>query len=130
MRTPAIVKLAAVFLFAVTAFSADDGFAKWWPAFQAAVAKNDQKAIVHGAPFPLDWELGKVRKIDSESDFLAHFSTYFTADMRRAVATQKPVSIPDNKYMIVWHARGDEYSMSFKARGGVWALDSLSEGPI
>ena len=133
MRPRRLVRLAVALLFAATVFDcasgADDGFAKWWPQFQAAVKSGDAKAIAHGAPFPMDWELGKVRKIDTESDFLAHFSTYFLADMRRAVATQKPVSIPDNKYMIFWHARGNEYSLYFKAQGGSWALFGLSEGP-
>ncbi len=109
--------------------AAEDGFAKWWPEFKAAVAKNDAKAIVHGSDFPMDWELLKVRKIDSEADFIAHFNTYFLADMKRAVATQKPVAIPDNKYMITWHARGNEYSLYFKKSGASWALWTLSEGP-
>jgi len=110
--------------------AADDGFAKWWPDFKAAVAKNDAKGIVHGAQFPMDWELGKIRKVTSEADFFAHFDTYFTADMRKAVATQKPVSIPGDQYMITWHARGNEYSLYFQARGGSFALTALSEGPL
>jgi hypothetical protein len=119
----------ALALLAAAAIAADDGFAKFWPQFQAVVAKNDAKSIIQGVQFPLEWELGKVRKIDSNADFLSHFSAYFTADMRRAVATQKPVSIPDAKYMITWHARGNEYSMYFKSQGGTWALVGLSEGP-
>jgi hypothetical protein len=31
--------------------------------------------------------------------------------------------------MIFWHARGNEYSLYFKAQGGSWALFGLSEGP-
>jgi len=123
--------IAALFLFAFAASvpGADDGFAKWWPEFKAAVTKGDAKAMVHGAQFPMDWELGKVRKIATEADFLAHFHTYFRADMRRAVLTQKPVAIPGDQYMVTWHARGDEYSLYFKAQGGSWVLKGLSEGP-
>jgi hypothetical protein len=126
------MKLAAALLFLAFAAStpaADDGFAKWWPEYKTAVAKNDPKAIVKGAQFPMDWELGKVRKIQTEVEFLADFGTYFTADMRKAIATQKPVSIPNDQYMITWHARGNEYSLYFMSRGGSWSLYALSEGP-
>lgn len=123
------MKVAAVLLCAVGAWAADDGFAKWWPGFQASVAKSDAKAIVRGAQFPMDWELGKIRKIATEADFVAHFKTYFTADMGKAVATQKPVSIPGDQYMITWHARGDEYSLYFKRLGESFVLFALSEGP-
>jgi hypothetical protein len=119
---------AALLMFAALA-GAEDGFAKWWPEFKAAVAKNDPKAIVHGAQFPMQWELGKIRKVDSEADFLAHFDTYFTADMRKAVAAAKPVSIPGDQYMITWRARGNEYSMYFLAKSGAYVLFALSEGP-
>jgi len=115
-------------MFAMSA-AADDGFAKWWPEFKAAVAKNDAKAVVRGAQFPLPWELGKVRNIATEADFVAHFNTYFTADMQKAVAEQKPVSIPGDQYMITWHARGNEYSLYFKPQGGSFVLLALSEGP-
>jgi len=130
MRIAARLRISSLvaLLLASLAF-ADDGFAKWWPDFKAAVAKNDPKAIARGAAFPMNWELEKTRKIESQAEFLAHFNTYFTADMRRAVASQKPVSIPGDQYMITWHARGNEYSMYFKSSGGAWALYALSEGP-
>jgi len=120
--------IAALLMFATLA-RADDGFAKWWPEFKAAVAKGDAKAIVRGTLFPLPWELGKVRNIATEGDFVAHFNTYFTADMHKAVAEQKPVSIPGDQYMITWHARGNEYSLYFKQQGGSFVLFALSEGP-
>jgi hypothetical protein len=120
--------VVALLLFGLYA-GADDGFVKWWPQFQAAVAKNDQKAILRGASYPMDWELGKVRKINSEVDFLAHFDAYFTADMKKAVASKKPVAIPNNQYMITWNARGNEYSMYFLAKDGGYVLHALSEGP-
>ena len=114
--------------FAMSA-AADDGFAKWWPEVKASVAKGDAKAIVRGTQFPLPWELGKVRNVLTEADFVAHFNTYFTADMRKAVAGQKPVSIPGDQYMITWHARGNEYSLYFNPQGGSFVLLALSEGP-
>jgi hypothetical protein len=123
------MRFAAVILLTVAAFGADDGFAKFWPEFRAAVAKNDAKAIARGVEYPLDWELGKVRKITSEADFIAHFNTYFTADMRKAIATGRPESIPGNQYLLIWHARGNEYSFHFLAKNGTYVLFALAEGP-
>ena len=112
---------------AVCAF-ADDGFAKWWPQFQAAVAKGDAAAIIEGSKFPMQWENGPVRAIKSREDFVARFATYFTADMRRAVAREKPVNVPEG-YMITWRARGNEYSLYFHPAGAKFVLAGLSEGP-
>lgn len=120
--------LAALALLAMSAIAADDGFAAWFPQFQAAVAKNDAKAIAGFARFPIDWELGKVRRIETDADFFAHFAAYFPADMRKAVAQAKPVPIPDG-YMLTWKARGDEYSLYFKKLSDRWILNGLSEGP-
>ena len=120
----------ALLVFAAPLLSAaDDGFAKWWPEFKSAVAQNAAKTVVKGSQFPMDWELLKVRKLTSEADFVAHFSAYFPADMKRAVATQKPEAIPGDQYMITWHARGNEYSLYFKKFSAGWALYALSEGP-
>jgi hypothetical protein len=122
------MKTLALLVFSLSAFGADDGFAKWWPQFQSAVAKGDAKAISEGAKFPLGWENGPVRAIKTREDFIAHFATYFTADMKRAVASGKPVGIPTG-YMIVWKARGNEYSFYFQPAGGSYAFAGLSEGP-
>ena len=123
------MKLCALLLFAISAFGADDGFAKFWTEFKATVARNDAKGIVRGVEYPLDWELGKVRKVTSEADFVAHFSSYFTADMRKAIATGKPELVPGNQYLLIWHARGNEYSFHFLAKNGTYVLFALAEGP-
>lgn len=118
----------AALLLAVGTGAAAETFAAWWPQFQAAVAKNDAHAIVEGAAFPMQWENGPVREIKTREDFLARFDTYFTADMKRAVARQKPVPVPEG-YMITWKARGNEYSFYFRGSGARFALAGLSEGP-
>jgi hypothetical protein len=59
-------KVALLALLAHSLLAAD--FAKWWPEFQAAVAKADAKAVARRAHFPLDWKNGKVRQIKSEAD--------------------------------------------------------------
>jgi hypothetical protein len=122
------MKTLALFLMSVSAFAADDGFAKWWPSFQSAAAKGDPKALTEGSKFPMQWELGTVREIKTRQDFVAGFAKYFTADMKRAVASQKPVAVPEG-YMITWKARGNEYSLYFRPAGGSFALSGLSEGP-
>lgn len=120
--------LAALILLASAGSSADDGFAKWWPKFQAAVKSGDAKTVAAGAAFPMHWENGPVREIASQADFLRGFDSYFTADLKRAVASRKAEKIPDG-YMITWKARGNEYSLYFKPAGGGFVLDGLSEGP-
>jgi hypothetical protein len=122
------MKTLALLLLSFSAFGADDGFAKWWPQFQSAVAKGDAKAMTEGSKFPMQWELGTVREIKTREDFVAHFAAYFTADMKHAVASRKPVAIPEG-HMVLWNARGDEYSLYFKPAGGSFALSGLSEGP-
>lgn len=109
-------------------FAADDGFTKWWPSFQAAVRAGDARRISAGAKFPMQWELGAVREVATQEEFVRRFDSLFTADMKRAVASGKPVAIPEG-YMILWHARGDEYSLYFHPSGTSFALSGLSEGP-
>jgi hypothetical protein len=61
--------------------------------------------------------------------FLKGFDTYFTAEIRKAIATGKPDRLPDGTYTITWKARGNEYSLYFKPQGSGFLLDALSEGP-
>jgi hypothetical protein len=119
--------LALAAIFTLPAGAAD--FAKWWPDFQAAAAKGDAKAVAQKAHFPLSWENGPVREIPSEAAFLKSFDTYFTAEIRKAIATGKPERLPDGSYTITWKARGNEYSLYFKPQGQAFVLDALSEGP-
>jgi hypothetical protein len=74
-------------------------FAKWWPTFQAAVAKPDAGAVAKMAHFPLSWENGALREIATEADFVKNFGTYFTAEIRKAVATGK------SERFAGWHVR-------------------------
>ena len=108
----------------------DAAFRKWWPGFQAAVAKHDAKAIERGMRFPQPWENGPaVREIKSEADLTARFDVFFTTEIKKQIATKRPERLPDGNYMIVWHARGNEYSLNFTPAGDSFALDGLGEGP-
>jgi hypothetical protein len=129
--------LAPVLLLAWTAAAqnpppapAADGFGKWWPAFQAAVARRDAKAVGQGMRFPQQWENGpKIREIRSQADLTRRFDRFFTPEIKRQIATKTPERLPSGGYLIVWHARGNEYSLHFIPSGESFALDGLGEGP-
>ena len=105
------------------------GFASWWRDFRAAVARSDAPAIAKQAHFPLPWENGPTREIKSEADFIRNFDNYFTAEVRKIVASKTPVRERTGNYTITWKARGNEYSLYFKPEGSAFVLDGLSEGP-
>jgi hypothetical protein len=107
----------------------DQGFPKWWPQFQAAVARRDLKTVAQGVAFPLNWEDGPTRNIKTEADLANRFDFYFTPAIKKIIATKKPELLPTGVYSITWKARGNEYSLYFKPQASAFALDGLSEGP-
>ncbi len=108
----------------------DAAFQKWWPAFQVAVAKHDAKAVAQGMRFPQPWENGPaIREIKSASDLTARFDVFLTAEIKKQIATKKPERLPNGNYIIIWKARGNEYSLHFSPSGSSFALDGLGEGP-
>jgi hypothetical protein len=108
----------------------DAGFRKWWPGFQAAVAKHDANAVARGMRFPQPWENGPaIREIKSAAVLSARFDVFFTPEIRRQIATKRPERLPNGNYIVVWHARGNEYSLNFVPSGDGFALDGLGEGP-
>ena len=104
-------------------------FSKWWPQFQAAVAKSDAKAVAQGPNFPMDWENGPIRQIKTEADLSKNFNLYFTAEIKKAVATGKPGPLAPGQYGVTWKARGNEYTIFFRPEGSTYVLGGLSEGP-
>jgi len=109
--------------------AADADFWKWWPHFQAAVARSEAKAVAEGVQFPLDWENGPIRKIESQADFEKRFHAYVTPEIKKMITTRKPEKSGKGEYIITWKARGNEYSVWFVPRGSGYALGGLSEGP-
>jgi len=103
-------------------------FSAWWTQFQSAVVNRDAAGVSKGAKFPMLWENGPTREIQVATAIKARFDFYFTADIKRVIASQAPVQRADG-YSITWNARGNEYSLYFKNRETGWALDGLSEGP-
>src|SRR5258708_7635039 len=125
MRRAVTLGLAA----GVALLAADADVAKWWPGFRAAVALGDAKTVGDSVKFPLPLENGKIREIKSAADLAAHFDTYFSAEIKRIIATKSPEKLPNGLYIITWRARGNEYSIHFKLAGTRFVLDGLSEGP-
>jgi len=108
----------------------DTAFRKWWPGFQAAVAKHDAKAVARGMRFPQPWENGPaIREIKSEAELTARFDVFLTREIKQQIASKRPERLPNGNYLIVWHARGNEYSLNFTRTGDGFALDGLGEGP-
>ena len=121
--------LALVVTGVTLAQNGDAAFRKWWPGFQAAVAKHDAKAVARGMRFPQPWENGPaIREIRSEADLTARFDVFFTPEIKKQIATKRPEHLPNGNYVIVWHARGNEYSLHFTPAGDGFALDGLDEG--
>jgi hypothetical protein len=124
------VIFAVAFASVVNAQNPDAAFQKWWPGFQSAVTKHDAKAVAQGMRFPQPWETGPViREIKSAADLAARFDVYLTPEIKKEIASKKPERLPNGNYIIVWHARGNEYSLHFTPAGSGFALDGLGEGP-
>ena len=126
MNIVRLLLLAALLAPAPRLFAADGDFGKFWPQFQAAVAKGDAKTIAQGADFPIQWELGRIRQLASAAELAKNFNTYFPPDIKKAIAAGKP---DKGELGIVWKARGNEYSLYFKPAGNTFALYYLGEGP-
>ena len=126
----AAVIFAVIFVSVAAAQNPDAAFQKWWPGFQSAVAKHDAKAVAQGMRFPQPWENGPaIREIKTASDLTARFDAYLTPEIKNQIATKKPERLPNGNYIIIWHARGNEYSLHFTPAGSGFALDGLGEGP-
>lgn len=101
---------------------------KWWPQFQAAVAKHDAEAVADMTFFPTQWELGKIHRVGSKAVFIQKFDTYFPAHMRDAVATRKPEGFPDGSYIVSWTYNKLDYTLDFTLDGqGGYRLNSLEQ---
>ena len=128
MKTTLLVAVISVTV--ATAQTPDAAFQKWWPGFQTAIAKHDAKAVAEGMRFPQPWENGPaIREIKSAADLTARFDAYLTPEIKKQIATKKPERLPNGNYIVIWHARGNEYSLHFTPAGSAFALDGLGEGP-
>ena len=95
-RSRSVVLLAAAVLLA-WALGAAGNFASWWPQFQASVAKGDAPAVAQAMRFPVPWENGATREIRTRENFVAHFASYLTPEIGRAIARGKPQRLPNGR---------------------------------
>jgi hypothetical protein len=105
------------------------GLQEWWARFRDAVSRRDAAALTKRSRFPMQWENGPTRQIKTAADFAARFDFYFTPELRDIVAKRTPVQEGRDMRTITWKARGNEYTLYFRAVTDGWALDGLSEGP-
>lgn len=122
-----LIKLLPLFAVATIAMAQapKPDFAKWWPQFQAAVAKHDAAAIADMTTFPAKWPLEKASRIESKADFIQKFDSYFPEEARQAIATAKP-RLSEGKYYVAWEKGVYDYAFCFKSDGkGGFRLDSL-----
>ncbi len=132
--TPLLVLASLVLAWFAPAASAadkmDPAFAKWWQKFQVAVMRRDVRTIDKGVEYPMEWEVNsEIRAITGESDLAANFALFFTPEIMKNIAAGKPEKLPNGNYLLVWKARGNEYSLNFRAYNGTFVLDGLGEGP-
>ena len=91
-------------------------------------ARRKSSSARHALPQP--WENGPaVREIKSAADLTARFDVYLTPEIKKQIASKRPERLPNDNYIIIWHARGNEYSLHFAPSGNSFALDGLAEGP-
>jgi hypothetical protein len=50
-------------------------------------------------------------------------------EIKKQIAIKRPEPLPNGNYMIIWHARGTEFSLHFTPTGEGFAPDGLGEGP-
>jgi hypothetical protein len=118
-----------VFILLLAPLNAQPDFTTWWKQFQTAVSARNVSVVTRGVSFPMQWENGKLRNVKSAAELAAHFDTYFTPEIRAIIVKRTPVEEGRTSRTITWKARGNEYSLYFKASGDTWMLDGLSEGP-
>ena len=66
-----------------------ESFAAFWKEFQSAVAKNDQEAVAAATKLPFMAQQSKV-------DFIRDYPSYFTKEVKKCLATAKPVRDRDS----------------------------------
>jgi hypothetical protein len=114
-----VVAALAVALAAPTVAAPDDGFAAFWPTFQAAIAKDDTKALA--AMIALGPNLG-----EDGASFAKFHAGELGPKVRRCLAKAKPDRDVDGLGNVNYSAFcGGEIIYGFTKTGGVWKLTDL-----
>jgi hypothetical protein len=115
-----VIAALAVMVAAPAVAAPDDGFAAFWPAFQAAAAKDDAKALA--SMIALGPNLGE----DGVS-FAKFHAGELGPKVRRCLAKAKPDRDVNPQGDVLYSAYcGGEIIYGFTKTGGVWKLTDLS----
>ena len=109
---------AALFLAAPALAAPADGFASFWPAFAAAAAKDDAKALA--SMTSLGPGLG-----DNGGSFAKFHAASLGPTVRRCLAKAKPVRDVDPQGAASYSAFCGEVIYVFSKVGGAWKLTDL-----
>ena len=66
-----------------------ESFAAFWKEFQSAVARNDKEAVAAATKLPFMAQ-------QSKADFIRDYPSYFTKEVKKCLATAKPVRDRDS----------------------------------
>ena len=92
---------------------AADAFAAFWKEFKSAVAKDDKEAVAAATKLPF---MGQ----QSKAEFIRDYPRYFTKEVKKCLATAKPVL--DRDYYPVFC--GEEI-FSFEKVNGTYKFTSI-----
>ena len=65
-----------------------ESFATFWADFKSAVARNDKEAVAAATKLPFMAQ-------QSKADFIRDYPSYFTKEVKKCLATAKPVKATD-----------------------------------
>ena len=114
--TAVMAAVATAFAAAAPAFAAGDGFAAFWPTFQAAVAKDDRAALASMVV------LGPGLDQAEPLTFAKAHSDLFGPAARKCLAKAKAVRDVDGQGQVTYGAFCGQVIYTFSRRGGAWKL--------
>jgi len=110
----------------------DDGFAKFYAEFQAAVKAGDKEKVASMTDFDdFYWEAtDALRHVKTREAFLKNYEKMFTPAIKNKIATAKPKKDEKGYYSIQWHTTNFEYGFEFKPqKDGGYKLEGYTVGP-
>jgi hypothetical protein len=118
-RTAAAAALATALAVAAPAVAAGDGFAAFWPTFQAAVAKDDRAALA--AMVVLSERLDQAEPLT----FARFHSDQLGPAARKCLAKAKAVRDVDGQGQVSYSAFCGQVIYTFYRSGGAWKLTDV-----
>src|SRR5215510_2611045 len=110
----------------------DDGFAKFYAEFQAAVKAGDKEKVASLTDFDdFYWEAtDALREVKTREAFLKNYDKMFTPAIKNKIATAKPKKDEKGYYSIEWHTPNTQYGFEFKPeKDGSYKLEGYTVGP-